>query len=256
MIEFVVALAAGAIGLVVGWLWGRRSARDSALAATDLAIATTAPEALYQIDELNAVVEFDRNGDGVYARTEQGIQPKFDVAELTIPYRFGVSQQGSLENPEFLATSMAVSFEPITIERTHMIGSVKLTGPFTRGKSIGGYTLKQRFTKAFLMTRAEVVEAYKDSPMQCEYFGIATYVPARQLRCVVKFPDVDPDLSRDAFPCAFWGDTESLHETETGRLSSAFRLHERVAELTIERPRSGIRYAIAWLGSERRSARW
>jgi len=112
---------------------------------------------------------------------------------------------------------------------------------------------QQRFKKAFLMTRAEVLEAYRDSPMKCEYFGIATYVPARLMRCRVKFPDVEPDLSRGAFPCAFWGDTESVHEVETARLSSLLRIDDRTAELMIEKPRSGIRYVIGWLGPARGS---
>jgi hypothetical protein len=246
--DMIVALIGAALSAWIGWMWGRRSGRRSAMTAADLAVAIATPDALYEVEELSCVVEFDDGGDGLYTRTEAGIRPSFDVAELIIPYRFSVTAPGTLGTPE-IESAQAIAFTPIINTDTRVTGSIRLTGPFARGATVGSYILRQRFTRAFLMTRKEVLAAYRDSPVAKEYFGVASQVPARLLRCVVRFPESHRDLSETPTAIAFIGETESVNESETARVRPWFRWDRSGAgaELTVERPRSGIRYAIAWL---------
>jgi hypothetical protein len=242
------------LGMVVGWVLGRKSGRHSALAATDLAIAAAAPEVMYELDELASMVQFDDEGDGVFSRRETGIRLRFDVAELIIPYRFAVTAQGALEKPDVQAPSgQLIAWRPTVTETTRTAGSIELKGPFRANEHVAGYTVSQRFKKAFFMTKEETLRAYRDSPMQREYFGIAAYVPVRTLRSTIVFPTSHHNLSPSPSVCAFVGETEFVNRIETKRIEEFLTISPDKAELVIRNPRPGIRYAITWLAPESHS---
>ena len=245
LVEIIVGVA---IGLAVGWIIGKKSGRRSAINASDMAVAASAPEALYEIDEMEISVDFDENGSGMFSRSEAGIVPRFAMAELIIPYRFSVTPQGKLEPPEVRGLdSSSVRWESKLIEPTRIIGSIILRGPFSESQKLAGYTLRQRFEKGFFVDREQTRQAYKDSAMPREYVGVAATVPARTLRCRIAFPPSHHVLSEGPSPCAFIGETEFPNEVETARIASSFSVTEGTAILTVSNPRPGVRYAITWL---------
>lgn len=248
MPEWLVSFFVGGIGGVVGgWLLGFKSGHRSSLSASDLAVAIAVPPFLYSLERAEIVVQFDEHGDGLFLRRETGIRPAVDLAEIVVPYRFGVVPGGSLGTPEVKPFSHSAEWRSSQETSTSFSGAVVLKGPFPVNQSVPGFELRQPFKKAFFTTKEETLKAYKDENIKREYVGIATYVPARILRCEVLFPPSHRSLSEGPDGCAFVGETEFINETETKRLSVE-KLEPDRAVLTIEHPRPGIRYAITWLG--------
>lgn len=244
-----VVLVALIVGFGAGWLAGRRTGRKRAMTATNLAVAAAA-DALYEVDQMFVSTEFDEEGTGTYARTEEGIVPRFDMSEIIIPYRSSVTPQGAVYPPELMllpGTQGAVAWDPRISERTRVAGSIVIRGPFRASQKLPGYKLTQRFEKAFFVTRETTIQAYCDSAMQREYAGVAIHVPTRMLRCRVVFPPSHQKLSEGPSACAFIGESEFVNGPETNRISNYFTADAETAILAIENPRLGIRYAITWL---------
>lgn len=244
LIGFVVGGIAGTIG---GSLLGFRAGRRASLSTSDLAIATSIPPFLYTVDRIDAALSFDEHGDGLFVRKETGIRPAFDLAEIVVPFRFGVVEGGSLQPPELASLSHSPEWRFSTKTPTSFSGVAVLKGPFPAGQLVSGYELRQPFKKAFYTSKEETLEAYKDETIKREYVGVATYVPTGTLRCEVTFPPSHRALSDGPDGYAFVGDTEFINETETARLKVEVVEADRLA-FTVEHPRPGIRYAIAWLG--------
>lgn len=240
---------AAILGVAIGFVFGHMASRRSARTASDLALASAAPPALYRVDTLAIALEFDETGSGLFVRTESGIEPISDLQEVVVPYRFATTPQGHLDEPvvRSLTPNIAASWRPAKKDATSTEGTLLLTGPLVANVRSAGYEVTQRFTRGFFMTKEETIAAYKGSPMVREYLGVAAYVPTRFLQFTVRFPESHHRLSEGPTALAFVGETEFENETETRRLKPLLQVEPGRATLRLENPRRGVRYAIAWL---------
>lgn len=251
--SFLYAAFFAILGFALGWLVKHFSSKRSERAASNLALASAAPPAVYRVDQLQISIEFDNQGNGVFVRRESGIEPISDLQELVIPYSFNVTPQGSVASPTLrsLAPNVMATWRPNRQDATRTEGTLLLRGDLRASTSTTGYELTQQFTRAFFMTREETMEAYQDSAMKMEYLGIAAYVPTRLLDFRVVFPDSHHQLSEGPSAIAFIGETEFQNETETRRIKDYLKVESGTARLQLENPRRGVRYAIAWLAPSR-----
>ena len=258
-----ISLLAGGIlaGLVLGGLLGRLAGRaaerKAAWRTTELALAAASPDPLYEVDEIDVVVQFDETGSGVFSRRCTGLVPRYRLSDLVIPYRSTVAPpEATLGVPEISAvpgSQVRITFETTRADSRSVEGSVVIHGLPQEPEKIPGYVLRQTFQHAFLVERGRVQEAYRGDAWKREYTSTDVQVPTRILRLSVIFPASHAVLSDGPDLVVFLAGTELVNAIETERVASRFAAKEGRAELTVENPRPGARYAISWLPPARQA---
>lgn len=105
-------------------------------------------------------------------------------------------------------------------------------------------TIEAECSRAFLMKRAEVLEAYGQSLFNQEFHSLDVEFPANQLLLRVIFPQ---EFEVEIFPVVFFGKSDIAHDLELQRVIAGFQTIPTGAELKVSEPLVGFRYAISWL---------
>jgi hypothetical protein len=217
---------------------------------TPVITSNFATETSYEVKEISLFVKFAEDGRGVMRKQWHGIKARQAFQNLTIPFDFGTSPSGSLEEPS--VETLAGSSRPVSMEEklktgTGWKGTLLIHGPFFPGSGQVSFQLVQPFGKAYCMNRQEAELAYKHDAFKLEYCAASVYAPTDSLKFEVSFPPSHEKLDPEPSPVAFIGETESIHIEETKRIKANGHFTGGVATLTIDSPVIGLRYAISWM---------
>jgi hypothetical protein len=129
-------------------------------------------------------------------------------------------------------------------ESNECIFQIKFEGGLTAKNREAAFGYESKVSRALLMTREEVEEAYKDDLFKKEYYSAEVDTPLDELVVQVQFPrgfDVEPR------PGVFSPRGEVLDEIELRRISSGFERNNNTAELLVKDPLVEYTYLIYWL---------
>jgi hypothetical protein len=209
-----------------------------------------------RIERLELKCAFDESGSGEQVRRWVGIRSPQTVVDYRIPYGFAVSPPGRvIVPPEGMVADVAdavPSVLPVRFvekasnpQRVH--GYVQIGGTLGPETGFVGFEVRQRFERAFLMSRSAVEQAYAHEEWQTEYVGIYVSLPTQSLRLEVAFPPSFRSPGLKAGVVVFFGRGEKRHEAEIERIAPSFRSHDAVAVLEVDDPLPGLQYGIYWM---------
>lgn len=122
-----------------------------------------------------------------------------------------------------------------------------LDGLITPHTSFVSFCVRQKFETGFRMTREQALEQYKGSDWKTEYVASAVTVPSGVLRRAVSFPPSHRNLAPPPQVVVFIGEEEIVDHAETFRVKSSLTVLDTSATLVVPAPKTGLRYAIAWM---------
>ena len=142
-----------------------------------------------------------------------------------------------------------VSLVHTRIEDKLCMFQVKILGSLVNSDPPLNYTHRVEIERAFLMTREETSQHYKDDYLKNEYFYLETYLPIERMDIEVRFPN---GYEVQAFPGVFFGEFEFIHNSEFNRVKNGFRKTIGSAHFQIDKPLVGFRYLIHWVPPSQR----
>ncbi|MFY9553327.1 MAG: TIR domain-containing protein [Blastocatellia bacterium] len=197
-----------------------------------------------------ALVEIlDLDGTSRFSRSWQGIKVTSGITVAHIPGEVATSSPESkfIKKPELVKSSKPgrrLTLIPRTTTSNKCEFYVRIAGALKKGDPKLSYQYESTLTKGFLMSRKEVLEAYKDSAFRNEYFAAQSEIPSDKLIVEIIFPrGYKVRLS----PGVFMGRSEFLHDSELQRVISGFRETRRGARFEVKEPLIGFSYLIYWL---------
>jgi hypothetical protein len=191
----------------------------------------------------------DLSGTTRFVRSWRGIEVTSAITVAHIPGEVGTSNKDStflkkprLVQPTGFKRRLSLVQQSTTSNRCEFY--VRVAGALKRGDPKLNYQYESELTKSFLMTRAEIEDAYRDNAFKNEYFAAECEIPADKLTVEVAFPR---GYKATLYPGVFMGRSEFLHDSELQRVISGFRETKRGARLVVNEPLIGFSYVIYWL---------
>ncbi|SRR6266404_458840 len=120
---------------------------------------------------------------------------------------------------------------------------VKIAGDLTSEDPDLSFAYESEATNGLLMTREEVVEAYKDDSFKYEYYCAEVDIPLDEVIIEVAFPR---GFKVEPHPGVF-SSGEILDELELKRIASGFKRENNKARLVVRDPLVEYTYLIYWL---------
>jgi hypothetical protein len=121
---------------------------------------------------------------------------------------------------------------------------VKTGSPLTKKDPELSFEVEAIISKAFLTTKEEVVESYKNDAIKYESFGLEAEIPTDKLEIELIFPQ---GYVIDSFPGVFIGRSEFIHEPELQRVASNLQRFAKGIRFTVNDPLMGFRYFVHWM---------
>jgi hypothetical protein len=203
----------------------------------------------YEIAEFSTRLTLEPDGSALITRDCLGITSSHAVSRLEIPYELTLSQGelGAVTVEPHRASKLKPAWDGV-VKGAQASGVIRIDGEVSANTGFVGFSVSQRSTRGFLATREEVEANYSESAWPGEYFGSSVFVPVKVLRVTVDFPPEFGDAAHEAEPVVFFGNSEVENEMEGERVDrEGSFIAGRTSTLTIQNPRRGNEYVIAWM---------
>ncbi len=191
----------------------------------------------------------DLKGTATLRRGLQGIKviDKGGVKIDKIPGMVASSTRGSkiIKYPSFInkkfpkAISMQHRVKKLNVNQFDIVIKGSLT-QFDPALDVG---YESTVSKFFLMTKEEVEKTYAGKDFPYEYIALRMEMPTTKTVLEISFPE---GYSVDLHPGVFFGESESMHDSELYKVRKGFKKTRRGARFTISKPLIGFNYLIYW----------
>jgi CAP12/Pycsar effector protein, TIR domain len=146
--------------------------------------------------------------------------------------------------------SKEVKIKTVVKRSNYYLFDIEIAGSLTQYDSALSFEHESRVTKFCLMTKEEVEQAYRGKSFPYEYVALRIEMPTDKTLIEVVFPE---GYSPTIQPGVFFGESESLHDSELYRVRRGFRKVKRGARFAIIKPLVGFNYLIYWTPPMRKS---
>lgn len=261
--DTIVASLVGATATILVAIFGylrireeRRRVEKAQQATDSLQRETTATGALirdelllrygFKMESVKDLVELiDLDGSCQVTKSHQGVQVV--LGNTTIgQIRRSLSGSGVITQlPQLQPLSYGKAVQiAVNGQDAHQCDfQIEITPALALGDPPLDYSHVYKVSNAFVMTREEAVEAYRNDPFKLEYHTLHVDFPIDSLEIEIVFPE---GYAVDTFPGVFFGNSEEIHLLELGRVKGGFERGARGATLKVRGPLVGFRYLIFW----------
>jgi hypothetical protein len=204
----------------------------------------------YGVSALTSSVSFivDLDGSAIIRRKLQGIKVSGPIKIDQIPGRIapGTRNGRITKHPAFIREvkfRKPVLLKPRVEEDNLSIFDVVIKGSLTQTDPKLNFEYESSITKSFLMTREEVEKAYQKQDFKYEYISLRMEMPTEKAELDICFPKGYPVK---LFPGVFFGESESMHDSELNRVAKGFTRTPNRARFMVNKPVVGFNYIIYW----------
>lgn len=143
-----------------------------------------------------------------------------------------------------------VKIRPKVKRPDYFLFDIVVKGSLTSYDGPLSFEHESEVSKLCLMTQEEVEAAYRGSDFPYEFAALRIELPSDKALIEVVFPEgfSPPEVNAGVF----FGDSESLHESELHRVRRGFKKTRRGARFSITNPVVGFNYLIAWMPPPRK----
>ncbi|MBU8921028.1 MAG: hypothetical protein KOO63_04315 [Bacteroidales bacterium] len=265
--EIVVALV-GALGVIIAALVTRgitqkqnqleingieKAVRDVGKADSGR-IKFVAP---YYIQRVERYDKISCDGDEIDTYRYIGVKAYQSFDNLRIPFIVGVEGPDAVFHEptvkELPGSSLTVTLDKVekftipNLNQSYIKGFIVINGHFSPETNPVSFERIVNCDRIYCMTKEEAVETYQHSDWKQEYSIVEANVPTDELVLTIEFPECMKEMNPGPSPLVFIGDSEIVHQGETKRIISKFQFKDRIAQLQVESPILGLRYAITWM---------
>lgn|GEM_PF-6808599 len=191
----------------------------------------------------------DLEGSATIRRKLEGIKVSGPIKIDQIPGRIAPgSRNGRItRHPAFIRKvkfRKPVILTPRVQEENLSLFDVVIKGSLTQTDPKLNFEYESSVTKSFLMTREEVDKAYQKQDFKYEYISLRMEMPTDKAELDISFPKGYPV---EFFPGVFFGESESMHDSELNRVTKGFSTNGSTARFTVINPLVGFNYIIYWV---------
>lgn len=191
----------------------------------------------------------DLDGSATIRRKLEGIKVSGPIKIDQIPGRIapGTRNGRITKHPAFIQKvkfRKPVILTPRIQEDNLSLFDVVIRGSLTQSDPKLDFEYESSVTKSFLMTREEVDKAYQKQDFKYEYISLRMEMPTEKAELDISFPKGYPI---EFFPGVFFGESESMHDSELNRVTKGFRTTNCSARFTVVKPVVGFNYIIYWV---------
>lgn len=191
----------------------------------------------------------DLDGPAIIRRKLEGIKVSGPIKIDQIPGRIapGTRNGRITRHPAFIRKvkfRKPVILTPRIQENNLSVFDVVIKGSLTQSDPKLDFEYESSVTKSFLMTREEVEKGYQKQDFKYEYIALRMEMPTQKAELDISFPKGYP---LEFFPGVFFGESESMHDSELNRVTKGFSTTGCSARFTVIKPVVGFNYIIYWV---------
>ncbi|HZS46645.1 MAG TPA: hypothetical protein VFC63_16330 [Blastocatellia bacterium] len=203
-------------------------------------------------ESLEMIAEIqNKSGDGNVTRRCNRVQVSAGSPFSYLPGRVWVAGRGKIaEKPKLMeakfgndTTAKDVDIKIVGSGKDYCDYKIIIAGQLTYDDGDLSYSTFTKLERMIVMSKAEFDEVYNDPGFPYEYITLEPELPSKALILKVSFPD---GYSVKAYPGVFYGDSDTLHNVELGRVKTGFSQNGYSYIFRVAEPLIGFRYCIYW----------